>query len=80
MIVSVDGYIVAVLGSYFADGKNNDSAIKDNLMYNSIQGFRNWLNPGDVIFVDRSFRDCLPNLQEFCYDTKMPLFMKKDQK
>jgi hypothetical protein len=80
MVVSSDGYIVAALGPYFADGKNNDSEIAKNLLYNNIQGFRDWLNPGDVIVVDRGFRDCLSDLEKFGYDTKMPLFMKKNQK
>ena len=80
MIVSSDGYIIAVLGPFFADGKNNDSEITKNLLYNNVQGFRNWMKPGDVIVVDRGFRDCLTDLQKFGYDTKMSLFMKKDQK
>ncbi len=33
-----------------------------------------------MVVVDRGFRDCLTDLQNLGYDTKMPLFMKKDQK
>ncbi|CAF1173234.1 unnamed protein product [Didymodactylos carnosus] len=79
MVVSSDGYIIAVLGPFFADGKNNDSEITKHLLYNNVQGFQNWMKPGDVIVVDRGFRDCLADLQKFGYETKMPLFLKKDQ-
>ena len=80
MAMSSDGYRITVLGSFFADGKNNDSEITKNLLYNDVQGFQNWLNPGDAIVVDRGFRDYLTDLQKLGYDTKMPLFMKKDQR
>ena len=42
MIISAGGYIVAALRPYFADGKNNDSEVTKNLLYNNIQGFRSW--------------------------------------
>ena len=45
MVVSSDGYIIAVLGLLFADGKHNDSETTKNLLYNDVQGFQNWLNP-----------------------------------
>ncbi|CAF1360407.1 unnamed protein product [Didymodactylos carnosus] len=79
MIVFSDGYIIAVLGPFFADGKNNDSEITKYLLYNNVQGLQDWMQPGDVVVVDRGFRDCLIDLQKFGYETKMPLFMEKDQ-
>ena len=38
------------------------------------------VEPGDVIVVECGFRDCLTDLQKLGYDTKMLLFMKKDQR
>ena len=39
MIVSSDGYIIAVLGPFFADGKNNASEITKNLLYRLVEKF-----------------------------------------
>ena len=79
MIVSSDGYIIATLGPFFADGKNNDAEITKSLLYNNVQGLQDWMQPGDVAVVDRDFRDCLADLQKFGYETKMPSFLQKDQ-
>ena len=78
MIVSSDGYIIAVLSPFFADNKNNDSKISKNLLYNNLQDFQNWTKPGYVVVIDRGLRDCLKDLQRYGYETKMLLFMKKD--
>ena len=40
----------------------------------------NWLAPGDVMVVDRGFRDTLDDLNWFGYETKMPRFLEKHQK
>ena len=39
-----------------------------------------WLAPGDVIVVDRGFRDTLDDLNRFGYETRMPKFLGKHQK
>ena len=72
MIVSSHGYITVALGSFFMDEKNNDREIAKSSLFNDVQGFRNWLNPGDIIVVDRGFCSCLTHLQKMGYDTKMP--------
>ncbi|CAF2624748.1 unnamed protein product [Rotaria sp. Silwood2] len=79
MIVSSDGYIISVMGPFLADGRNNDAEITKNIIYNNKQGFTDWLHPGDLVLVDRGFRDCIPDLEKFGYKTKMPCFLKKDQ-
>ena len=53
MIVSTDGYIISVIGPYFADSKNSDAEITKNIIYNNKSDMLDWLAPGDVIVVDR---------------------------
>ena len=79
MVVSSNGYIISTMGSFLADGRNNDAKITKNIIYNNKQGFTDWLHPGDLVIVDRGFRDCIPDLEKFVYKTKMPCFLKKDQ-
>ncbi|CAF3854928.1 unnamed protein product [Rotaria sp. Silwood1] len=80
MIVSTDGYIISAMGPYLSDGKNNDAEITKNIIYNNKQGILDWLAAGDVIVVDRGFRDVLEDLNKFGYTTKMPSFIGKGQK
>ncbi|CAF4633414.1 unnamed protein product [Rotaria magnacalcarata] len=76
MIVSTDGYIVSMLGPYFADYKNNDATITKNIIYNNKEDILDWLKPDDVLVVDRGFRDVLDDLHTFGYKTKMPCFLR----
>ncbi|CAF4651087.1 unnamed protein product [Rotaria sp. Silwood2] len=75
MIVSTDGYIVSMLGPYFADYKNNDAEITKNIIYNNKEDILDWLKPNDVLVVDRGFRDALDDLHKFGFKTKMPCFL-----
>lgn len=78
MIVSTDGYIVSMLGPYFADYKNNDAEITKNIIYNNKEEILDWLKPNDILVVDRGFRDALDDLHKFGYETKMPCFLGKN--
>ena len=73
------GYIVLTVGPYFADVKNNDSEIMKNIIYNNTDDFRNWVLSGDIVVLDRSFRDALPLLDSLGYKTHMPKFLNKKQ-
>lgn len=77
MIVTTTGYILAVLGPYFADGRNNDASIFRSLLANTNTAFRTWLKDSDVIVVDRGFRDCLDLLEEIGLLSQMPHFLAK---
>lgn len=77
MFVSTTGYIVDVLGPYFADGKNNDANILNSLMMSDASELRRWLSPNDVFVVDRGFRDSLEMLEELGFVSKMPNFLEK---
>ena len=62
MVVSCDGYMISAMGHLLAYGRNNDAEITKNIIYNNKQGFTDWLHPGDLVIVDRGFRDCIPDL------------------
>ncbi|CAF1029547.1 unnamed protein product [Didymodactylos carnosus] len=68
------------MGPYFADYKCNDAEITKHIIYNNQENMLNWLKPGDVLMVDREFRDALEHLQNFDFVTKMPHFLPHGQK
>ena len=73
------GYVVSTFGPYYADSKNNDAEITKNIFMNNKDSARDWLKPGDILVIDRGFRDCLPLLENLGYSTYMPKFLKKNQ-
>ncbi len=70
---------MSTIGPYFGDAKNNDSEIMKNIIYNNRDDFRNWLRSGDILVIDRGFRDSLPLLDSLGYKTYMPKFLNKKQ-
>ena len=72
-------YIVLTVGPYYADVKNNDSETMKNIISNSRDDFRNWVRSGDIVVLDRGFRDALPLLDSLGYQTDMPKFLNKKQ-
>ncbi|CAH2092630.1 unnamed protein product [Euphydryas editha] len=79
MIVSTTGYILEILGPYFADGRNNDASILKSQLNDSSSTLRSWLREDDIIVVDRGFRDCLSLLQDMQLVAKMPSFLGSRQ-
>jgi len=80
MCVLPDGYILDAQGPYYADSRNNDAAtLKDNLSRNP-HGLKAFLQPGDVIIVDRGYRDCLEYLEELGLETEMPRYPQRGEK
>ena len=45
-----------------------------NNIYNNRDKLRNWLRSGDILVLDRGFRDSLPLLRSLGYETYMPQF------
>lgn len=72
MAVFPDGYIGAVWGPF--PGNKNDASILIDLLNNTDW---NSFQPGDVIIVDRGFRDCIPNISSKGFVAKMPSFADK---
>ncbi|XP_069107262.1 uncharacterized protein [Argopecten irradians] len=79
MFVTTSGYIVSVLGPYFADSKNNDAGILNHIIRRNFEEINDWLADNDVVIVDRGFRDSVELLQELGIQTEMPIFSKKRQ-
>lgn len=63
MIVGTDGYILDVIGPYFADYHNNDAAITKHLLLTN-ESAKNWFQENDIFIVDRGFRDAVDFLEE----------------
>jgi hypothetical protein len=55
MITSTDGYILDVMGPYFANGKNNDSSIITHIVKSNSGNFMNFMKEDDILIVDRGF-------------------------
>lgn len=80
MIVTTTGYILEVLGPFYADGQNNDAAIITAHMNAAAENLKSWLREKDVIVVDRGFRDSVEMLEGLDLIVKMPHFLPKNQK
>lgn len=57
MIVGTDGYILDVIGPYFADYHNNDAAITKHLLLTN-NSAKNLFQENDILIVDRFPRCC----------------------
>ena len=80
VIVSTDHYLESVVGSYLADVKKNNASITKHILLNNWGSVVNWLQPSDILIVDRGFRDCLPLLNDSGYDTYTPASRRKVDK
>ena len=80
LVVTTTGYIVSCLGPYFADYKNNDAAITKHINYHNKENITQWLQKGDILVIDRGFRDALDYLHKNNYQTFMPAFPDKYSK
>ncbi|XP_051176697.1 uncharacterized protein LOC127291551 [Leptopilina boulardi] len=80
LIVAPDGYILDIHGPYFSDSRNNDAAMLANEMEVGHPGLRDWFREGDIILVDRGYRDALPLLENLGINHKMPAFLERGQR
>ena len=80
VITASDGYIIYILGPFLADGKNNDAAILNSLLYNKESSLRKWLAPSDVFVVDLGFRDSVDLIKSLGSQSESPEFLPKGQK
>ncbi|VDI68895.1 Hypothetical predicted protein [Mytilus galloprovincialis] len=75
--VSTTRYNVSVLGPYHADYKNSDAKIiKHNFKLNMEQ-MTDWITEGDILTVDRGFRDAVDFLRRWGSIPRRFLFLKK---
>lgn len=80
LITTTTGYIVSCMGPYFADYKNNDAEITKHIMHKNTENIVQWLEKGDILVVDRGFRDALDYLHLMGYQIHMPSFLAKGEK
>ncbi|CAF4635723.1 unnamed protein product [Rotaria sp. Silwood2] len=75
MIVTTTGYIVACIGPFFSDIKNNDASIMNDILLRNTDNILNWLEERDILVVDRGFRDSMSVMQPLGLDVAMPPFL-----
>ena len=63
-----------------ADGKNSDAKITEHMLKSNSEDIRNWFREGDVLIVDRRFRDVTELLNECSIKTAMSHFLKISEK
>lgn len=80
VFVSTSGYILSILGPYFADPKNNDANILKHNLRTNMEQMNEWLCEKDVLIVDRGFRDATDYLESLGITWKMPTFLEKGKK
>ncbi|XP_053391975.1 uncharacterized protein LOC128554692 [Mercenaria mercenaria] len=80
MIVGSDGYILTVLGPYYANGNNNDANIMKHVFDVNDENISSWLRDDDIIIVDRGFRDAIKFLEDLGLTVHMPPYLSKGQK
>lgn len=73
MCVTTNGLFAGVYGPY--DARKNDADILAEIMEQQGNIFQN-LREGDVMVLDRGFRDCVRKLQERRFVVKIPTFTK----
>lgn len=70
LITCTDGYIIDVLGPFPAT--MSDATIMSNIVNNEENAFNWFFHNGDVLILDRGFRDCVPDLESCGYEVKLP--------
>lgn len=70
LIVCCDGYIIEVAGPYSAT--TSDASILNKLIDGANSVFNWFFQEGDVLILDRGFRDAVPNVESCGYDAHMP--------
>lgn len=80
LIVAPDGYILDIQGPYFSDSKNNDAAILENEFEKDAERMREWFREGDIIIVDRGYRDAIELLIRLGIQHKMPALIQPGER
>lgn len=80
LIVAPNGYILDIQGPYFSDAQNNDARILQNEFELNVRGMREWFRDGDIVIVDRGYRDARPLLEGLGITCKMPSLLPQGQR
>lgn len=79
LVVAPDGYILDIQGPYFSDAQNNDAAMIINELDND-EELVNWYQEGDIVIVDRGYRDAVDDFEEMGLIVKMPPLLQAGQR
>lgn len=71
--VSPDGFIIGTVGPFSA--RKNDATILDEILNDPNNVLFKNLHPGDVIVLDRGFRDCINVLRRRGFTVKVPTLL-----
>lgn len=80
VMVAPNGYFLGIWGPYFSDARNNDAAILREDFERDAGTLTNWFQEGDIVLVDRGYRDAIPLLQNLGIDHKMPALLPAGQR
>ena len=80
LFVAPNGYILAILGPYFSDSRNNDAAILNSKFEGDANVLREWFQNGDIFLVDRGYRDSIPLLERLGINYKMPAVLQRGER
>jgi len=81
-IILPNGYVLDVVGPFYADGKNNDAGITWKILQDQAFGVLEWLKKADfnVMIMDRGFRNVIEELEKIGnVSAKMPSVSKSKQ-
>lgn len=80
LLVAPNGYILDIEGPYFVNAANNDAAILNRELRRDEELLGQWFMPGDIVLVDRGYRDSVKMLEERGVIVKMPHLLEPGQK
>jgi len=80
LLVAPDGYILAIQGPYFSDARNNDAAMLLKEYNDDVEEMRAWFKEGDIVLVDRGYRDATDFLVGLGISYQMPAFLQRNER
>jgi len=80
LLVAPDGYILAIQGPYFSDARNNDAAMLLKEYNDDVEGMRAWFKEGDIVLVDRGYRNATDFLVGLGISYQMPAFLQRNER
>ena len=77
VVTATDGYIISILGPFYANGQNNDASILKYMVKTNEENMLSWFKKNDILILDRGSIDFL---NEIGFSTKFPAFLGANQK
>lgn len=80
LVVAPDGFILDIFGPYFSDSRNNDAEILRHNFEEDGNALRDWFENGDIMLVDRGYRDARQLLEILGIQCEMPAVLLPGQR